>query len=903
MPEIKSPGDSRLSPTEFLALTEPSRLRGSAARSSGVEPIRVQTSGTLAAAVAIAREMSTGKLFAVRWTIFVAGSLVLSAVIYAAWSVIDGRWWMAGSPIETLSFYAARAGACCLAILLFGLLLVGRALRTASAMEARFLAVMSSASEAVACLDGAGVVTEWNRGAEAVFGRDAASIVGKPFSTPFIAADQARALAAVRHCVATCESGDSPHTVDLTGVRSDGTGFPVHLSLAAAPCNGHMAVAAILHDFTERRRTEEKLHLSDELLRQIPEAVILTNLDGKIIRWLGRAERIFGWSAEEVAGRPIEMLGRRPGDPSLSSQLLWKRVHEAGSWTSELQCQRKDGSPACIEMTCSTVVESKGRPLCLIAVARDVTDRKTIQEELDRFFALSVDMFCICGLDGVIRHLNPAFGQVTGWTPEELKAKPFTEFVHPDDRAAAEIEFELLKKGRDTVLFELRLMCRDGSCRWTTWNVASLVPQGVLYAVGRDVTVKKQAAEALRQSEERFRLFISNVTDYAIFALDPEGRVANWNAGAAGITGWRSQEILGQHFEVFFTPEDVQAGRPAHELEIASTTGRYTEEGWRRRKDGSRYWSSLVLSALRDESGKLKGFTQVARDITERKIADEALLEARANLERRVAERTAQLTAANEGLRLEVEERRRVEAEVAKQAAELGRSNHDLEEFAYVASHDLQEPLRVVGNFAHLLSERYRGRLDANADDFLGFMTDGVTRMRQLISDLVDYSRAGTGAAPREQVDCEVALRQAVSNLRVLIAESGAEVTRGILPTLVADFTQLVQVFQNLIGNAIKYRGTEAPRIQVNANRAGPDWEFSVSDNGVGVSGENAERVFSIFERLPGGGTTPGAGVGLALCKRIVERHGGRIWIDPSTGNGSTFRFTLPALEETAKEA
>ena len=175
--------------------------------------------------------------------------------------------------------------------------------------------------------------------------------------------------------------------------------------------------------------------------------------------------------------------------------------------------------------------------------------------------------------------------------------------------------------------------------------------------------------------------------------------------------------------------------------------------------------------------------------------------------------------------------------------------------------------------------------------------------MRQLISDLVDYSRAGTGEVPREPVDCEVALRQAVSNLRMLIVESGAEVTHGVLPRLRADFTQLVQVFQNLIGNAIKYRGPEAPRIEVQANRAGPHWEFSVADNGVGVSEQTAAHIFSIFERLPGGGTTPGAGVGLALCKRIVERHGGTIRVDPAKEKGSTFRFTLPAVEMTEDEA
>jgi signal transduction histidine kinase len=225
---------------------------------------------------------------------------------------------------------------------------------------------------------------------------------------------------------------------------------------------------------------------------------------------------------------------------------------------------------------------------------------------------------------------------------------------------------------------------------------------------------------------------------------------------------------------------------------------------------------------------------------------------------------------------------------------ELSRSNRDLEQFAYVASHDLQEPLRMVATYTQLLSERYRGKLDENADKYIHYAVDGALRMQKLVQDLLAFSRVGRqGAAPRS-TDCNVVLRSALQNLEAAIQESGAVVKADQLPVLVVDSAQLTQVFQNLIGNAIKFRGESAPSIQVRAERKDKEWTFLVADNGIGIAPDQAENVFVIFRRLHTREEYAGNGIGLSICKKIIEHHGGRIWFESQPGHGSTFKFTLP---------
>ncbi|WP_198527408.1 sensor histidine kinase [Candidatus Methanoperedens nitratireducens] len=277
-----------------------------------------------------------------------------------------------------------------------------------------------------------------------------------------------------------------------------------------------------------------------------------------------------------------------------------------------------------------------------------------------------------------------------------------------------------------------------------------------------------------------------------------------------------------------------------------------------------------------------------------RKQAEGALQRAYGELELRVQERTAELARANKALKAEVIERKRVEEELRLRTDELARSNAELEQFAYVASHDLQEPLRMVSGFIQLLDRRYKGKLDKSADEFIAFIVDGVTRMQRMIDDLLAYSRVGTRGKPFELTNCEDVFDQAVTNLKVTIEENGAVVTHDPLPTIMADASQIARLFQNLISNGIKFRGEEVPRVHVSAKRGENEWFFSVQDNGIGIAPEFFGHLFQIFQREYTKDKYPGTGIGLATCKRIVERHGGRIWAESEVGRGSTFYFTIP---------
>ena len=260
-----------------------------------------------------------------------------------------------------------------------------------------------------------------------------------------------------------------------------------------------------------------------------------------------------------------------------------------------------------------------------------------------------------------------------------------------------------------------------------------------------------------------------------------------------------------------------------------------------------------------------------------------------ATLEQRVAElqqAEAELKTLNEDL----------EKRVVERTLELKRSNEDLEQFAYVASHDLQEPLRMINSYLQLLRQRYKDQMDASAHEFIAFALDGSKRMHQLIHDLLAYSRVGTHGKEFVPTDGERALANALANLKVAIEESGAKITHDPLPTVLGDEVQLTQLFQNLLGNAVKFHGEAPPKVHLAAQRTGVDWEFSVCDNGIGIAEQDFQRIFIVFQRLHGGEKYPGTGIGLSVCKKIIERHGGRIWVESRLGKGTVFYFTIPAI-------
>ena len=288
-------------------------------------------------------------------------------------------------------------------------------------------------------------------------------------------------------------------------------------------------------------------------------------------------------------------------------------------------------------------------------------------------------------------------------------------------------------------------------------------------------------------------------------------------------------------------------------------------------------------------------FVTVFSDVTERIKSEEELKGHRERLEELVAERTTELKRANQELEREVAERRRMEQALREVNQELGRSNADLEQFAYAASHDLQEPLRMITSYLQLRDRRYKGKMDSAADEFIDFAVDGAGRMRKLIDALLVYSRVGRSGEPMEPVACDAVLDEALENLRRVVQKRDAVITHGGLPEVEAMESQLVQLLQNLISNAIKFCEGR-PEIHVSASQEDGQWVFSIKDNGLGLDPQFSERIFGVFQRLHKRDTYPGTGVGLAICKRIVQRHGGRIWVESEPGAGATFLFTIPAV-------
>ena len=460
---------------------------------------------------------------------------------------------------------------------------------------------------------------------------------------------------------------------------------------------------------------------------------------------------------------------------------------------------------------------------------------------------------------------NAAAERIIGLPLAEMVGKPgFTSLLPcvrddgtplaPEDRPTR----VSVRSGKPLTGHVMGIVRADKSVTWLDVNTGFLRRPGESGFYGivstiSDITARRHAEQALRDSEERFRQTFQLAASGICEVVD--GRFVRVNRSLCEILGYSEDHLLGMTVKEVSHPEDrdvTDADRArihSGEIDSARFEKRYV------RADGVVVWCEVAIALVRSVDGHPLYEIAVFDDVTERKENEVALREAH---------------------------------------EELKRSNAELEQFAYVASHDLQEPLRMVSSYTQLLLRRYGDRLDGDAREFTAYIVDGAARMKQLIEDLLAYSRVGTKGKEFKPVPVESALRRAIVNLRAAIDESGAAVTYDALPVVEADDTQLAQLFQNLIGNALKFRSASVPRIHVSCIQKPTEHEIVVADNGIGIEAQYFERIFMVFQRLHNKGEYPGTGIGLAICKKVVERHGGHIWVESKPDEGSAFHFTLP---------
>ncbi len=602
------------------------------------------------------------------------------------------------------------------------------------------------------------------------------------------------------------------------------------------------------------RASEQRLSIT---LRSIGDAVIATDAQELVTLMNPIAEDLTGWNEAEAVGQPLEdvfhIINEQTGERVESPVVKVLREGVIVGLANHTALIAKDGTKRPIADSGAPMRDEGGSIIGTVLVFRDITESRQAQEALqeseDKYRSLvenAPDLIMNVDREGTIQFANrrPSVLAV-----DDVVGRHFLDFMPEEYHDMVQ---RIHKRVFETGKAESYETFGRVSGQWYSTHVGGVLREGEtvgLTLITRNITDRKQVEESLRHQWERFLAMISNFPE-VLYVVDPETyEVLFVNKVLAEALG---SDPIGKLCYQAFQGFDAPCDFCTNEI-ILRERKPYT---WEYHNPIINRDYLITDQIIRWPDGRDVRF-EIAIDITERRRAEEAL-------------------------------RERSEA--------LERSNKELEQFAYIASHDLQEPLRMVSSYTQLLERRYKDQLDADAHDFIHFAVDGANRMQRLINDLLAYSRVGTRGKPFEKTYGEVVIDQALDNLRTAIEGSGAVITHDPLPTVMADEAQLLQLFQNLIGNAIKFRGDQLPQVHVGVERRGGEWQFSVHDNGIGIDPQYYERIFVIFQRLHSKEEYPGTGIGLAVCKKIVERHGGTIWVESQPGEGSTFYFTIPVI-------
>jgi PAS domain S-box-containing protein len=661
-------------------------------------------------------------------------------------------------------------------------------------------------------------------------------------------------------------------------IRKDGTKVPISLNtwLIKDEKGKPAGMWGIIRDITERMRGIETLRENEIRFRGIFESkmigTIFWDVNGDITDANDAFLQIAGYTRDEVLSGKVRWRDMTPPEYKDLDDKALEEIAAKGVMTPmEKEYIRKDGSRIPILIGAASL---PGLTLSGVAFVLDITKRKRAEEMvMRRTYDLGErvkELSCLYGIDEIIRRegitIEQALKRSVEFIPpswqypeiteacitfegEKYKTEKFKEkkwiqradfFVN--NKKAGLVEICYLKEKPES---------DEGPFLKEERNLINAIAEKIGQFIERS-----KAEEALLESEERLRLMVENSLD-VIFRIEMDKGYTFMSPSVEQLTGYYPDDYYNdpEFWRKITHPDYIPQ---VEEMFAAIIEGKDPPTLWELRqfkKDGNPINLEFTTIAIRDEADKIVALEGVARDITERKKAEE---------------------------------------QIKRYNEELERSNKDLEQFAYVASHDLQEPLRMVASYVQLLERRYKGKLDSDADEFIAYTVDGAFRMQRMIQDLLAYSRVGTKGKEFEMMDSAHALGQAVANLFGVIDESGAIVINDNLPRVKADETQMAQLFQNLIDNAIKFRGKEPPRVHIGVKKKAAEWLFSVRDNGIGIDPQYAERIFVIFQRLHEREKYPGTGIGLSICKRIVERHGGRIWMESKPGKGATFFFTIP---------
>jgi PAS domain S-box-containing protein len=753
------------------------------------------------------------------------------------------------------------------------------------APEDRFDIVVESVKDyAIFLLDSEGHIATWNTGARLIKGYTAEEVIGKHISIFYTPEDLAAGKPQRLLDVALREG-----RVEDIGwrVRKDGGRFWADVVITpTADHAGERGFVKVTRDLTRQKDAEAKLRRSEESLAatlySIGDAVLACDERGRITRINPVAERLTGWPEREAVGRPLEevfnIINEETRAPVSNPVVKVLKEGVVVGLANHTALVARDGTERPIADSGAPIRDAEGVTRGAVLVFRDVTEERRAAETLRRTQeevrqseeSLRATLYSIG--DGVlatderarVTRVNPVAERLTGWRESEARGHPIEEiFDIVNEKTRVRAVNPVARVLAEGVVVGLAnhtaLISRDGSQRPIADSGAPIrdlagKPSGAVL-VFRDVTDERAAEEALRQSEEKLRLMIASVRDYAFYMLDREGRVASWNPGAERIKGYRPEEILGQSFSRFFTPEDVAQQKPARELEIAAAEGHFAEESWRVRKDGSRFWASVVITPIRDPSNHLMGFVKITRDMTERRNAEDERLR-------------------------------------SMQAAEAIRLR---DEFLSIASHELKTPLTALQLQLLNIQEQAKTddpRLERNMDRARRL----AARLGQLVEALLDVSRIATGGLKLnlEPFDLSDAAREVVERLGDSATAAACELSLRSAGPLQGrwDRLRIDQVLMNVIANAIKYAAGQP--IQVSLTCESDIAAVEVRDGGPGIPTGELSRIFERFERAASARHYGGMGLGLYVARQITEAHGGTIVASNLPEGGACFRISLP---------